>query len=177
MKVDLFSHGVALEENHDVDGALEVYKRLLAEDPKHASAHINIGTLYYQRHELTMAEHHYRAALDADPNYALAHFDLANVLDETYRCHDAIMEYEIALRLAPTYADAHYNLALAYERMREPRKALPHWRAYIKLDMSSPWATHARNQIKRILAADGLKLVVNNGPRRGMGTAKLFLVT
>jgi len=89
----------------------------------------------------------------------LAYFDLGNVLDETGRVQEAILTYKIALQLAPTYADAHYNLALAFEKLKQPRKALPHWRSYIKLDTSSPWAIHARNQIQRILQSEGLKVV------------------
>ncbi len=81
------------------------------------------------------------------------------MLDETGRVEEAIKSYRAALALAPTYADAHYNLALAYEKSREPRKALTHWRAYVRLDTSGPWATHARNQIQKILAAEGLKVV------------------
>ncbi len=45
------------------------------------------------------------------------------------------------------------------KKIREPRKALKHWQAYVKLDTSGPWSVHARSQIKRILQADGLKLV------------------
>ena len=74
--------------------------------------------------------------IEADPRYALAYFDLGNVLDETGRVQEAIQTYKTALQLAPTYADAHYNLALAYEKIREPRKALKHWQAYVKLDTS-----------------------------------------
>ena len=81
------------------------------------------------------------------------------MLDETGRVQEAIQTYKTALQLAPTYADAHYNLALAYEKTREPRKALKHWQAYVKLDTTGPWSVHARSQIKRILQADGLKLV------------------
>ncbi len=106
-----------------------------------------------------MSEKHYRAAIAIDPRYALAYFDLGNVLDETGRVAEAIQAYNTALQLAPTYGDAHYNVALAYEKVREPRKALKHWRAYVKLDTSGPWSVHARNQIQRILQADGLKLV------------------
>jgi len=72
---------------------------------------------------------------------------------------EAIQAYRTALQLAPTYADAHYNLALAYEKIRQPRKALQHWQAYVKLDSTGPWSIHARNQIQRILQADSLKLV------------------
>jgi tetratricopeptide (TPR) repeat protein len=102
---------------------------------------------------------HYRRAIEIDPRYALAYFDLGNVLDETGRVAEAIQTYHAALQLAPTYADAHYNLALAYEKIKEPRKALRHWRAYVKLDTAGPWAVHARNQIQRILQTDGLRLV------------------
>jgi tetratricopeptide (TPR) repeat protein len=157
---ELFAHGIALEENPNTQTqAIAVYQRVLEMDPEHAAANINLGTLYYNRQDYVLAEKHYRIAISIDARYALAYFDLGNVLDETGRVSEAIQAYDTALRLAPTYGDAHYNLALAYEKMKEPRKALKHWRAYVKLDHSGPWAVHARNQIKRILQADGLKLV------------------
>ncbi len=157
---ELFSRGVALEEDpRSHVQAIAVYERVLELDPKHAAAHINLGTLHYNRQDYRAAEEHYRAALKIDPRYALAHFDLGNVLDETGRVGEAIQTYHTAIQLAPTYADAHYNLALAYEKIKEPRKALKHWQAYIKLDATGPWATHARTQIRRILKTDPLKLV------------------
>ena len=156
----LFAQGIALEEDPNTQAqAITAYQRVLALDPEHAAAHINLGTLHYNRQDYALSEKHYRAAIEIDPRYALAHFDLGNVLDETGRVTEAIQAYNTALQLAPTYGDAHYNVALAYEKVREPRKALKHWRAYVKLDTSGPWSVHARNQIQRILQADGLKLV------------------
>jgi tetratricopeptide (TPR) repeat protein len=155
-----FARGISLEEDPGTQTeAIAAYHKVLEIDPQHAAAHINLGTLYYNRQDFSLAERHYRQAIETDPRYALAYFDLGNVLDETGRVQEAIQTYKTALTLAPTYADAHYNLALAYEKLREPRKALKHWQAYIKLDTSGPWSTHARGQIKRILQADGLKLV------------------
>jgi tetratricopeptide (TPR) repeat protein len=155
-----FARGIALEENPATQTeALAAYQKVLEYQPAHAAAHINLGTLYYNRQDFALAEKHYRAALQADPRYALAYFDLGNVLDETGRVQEAIQTYKTAVQIAPTYADAHYNLALAYEKTREPRKALKHWQAYIKLDTTGPWSVHARNQIQRILQADTLKLV------------------
>jgi tetratricopeptide (TPR) repeat protein len=157
---ELFARGIALEEdpNHQTQ-AIEMYQQVLELDPDHAAAHINLGTLHYNRQEYALAEKHYRHAIEVDPRYALAYFDLGNVLDETGRVAEAIQTYGTALQLAPTYADAHYNLALAYEKIKEPRNALKHWRAYVKLDTMGPWSVHARNQIQRILQADGLKLI------------------
>jgi len=161
---ELFAQGIALEEDPGTHShAIAIYQRVLELDPDHAAANINLGTLYYNRQEYVQAERHYRKAIAIDPRYALAYFDLGNVLDETGRVMDAIQAYNTAIQLAPTYGDAHYNIALAYEKIKEPRKALKHWRAYVKLDTSGPWAIHARNQIKRILQSDGLKLVFSRG--------------
>ena len=159
---EVFARGIALEEDPTNQlQAIATYQRVLELDPDHAAANINLGTLHYNRQEYALAEKHYRRAIEIDPRYALAYFDLGNVLDETGRVAEAIQTYTTALQLAPTYADAHYNLALAYEKLKEPRKALKHWRAYVKLDTAGPWSVHARNQIQRILQADGLKLVPN----------------
>jgi tetratricopeptide (TPR) repeat protein len=157
---DLFARGITLEESPATQAeAIATYLKVLEIDPMHAAAHINVGTLYYNRQEYPLAEKHYRSAIQIDPRYALAYFDLGNVLDETGRIEEAINNYKIAIQLAPTYADAHYNIALAYEKMRAPRKALLHWRTYVKLDTTGPWTVHAKHQIQRILQSDSLKLV------------------
>lgn len=159
---ELFASGIKQEENPSTQNeAISIYLKVLEMDPAHAAAHINLGTLYYNRQDYSLAERHYRSAIQIDPRYALAYFDLGNVLDETGRVQEAINTYKTAIQLAPTYADAHYNIALAYEKIREPRKALQHWRTYVKLDTTGPWTVHAKHQIQRILQADMLKLVHN----------------
>lgn len=155
-----FARAIAYEEDPASQReAIEAYTKTLELDPSHAAGHINLGTLYYNRQEYAKAEEHYRRAVEADPRYALAYFDLGNVLDETGRLQEAIQAYKQAIQLAPTYADAHYNLALAYEKLKFPRKALTHWRAYVRLDTSGPWSVHARNQIRKTLSDEGLKVV------------------
>jgi tetratricopeptide (TPR) repeat protein len=90
---------------------------------------------------------------------------LGNVLDETGRLADAVVAYRTAIEIAPTYADAHYNLALAYERLRHPRKALKHWRAYVRLDSVGAWSNYARAQVQKTLEGEKLKIVWRrNGP-------------
>lgn len=157
---ELFARGIALEDEPSTQtDAIAIYQKVLEHEPQHAAAHINLGTIFYNRQDYIKAELHYRAAIEADPRYALAYFDLGNVLDETGRVPEAIKAYSTALVLAPTYGDAHYNLALAYEKMKQPRNALRHWKAYVRLDSSGPWSIHARNQIRRILTSDSLKIV------------------
>jgi tetratricopeptide (TPR) repeat protein len=157
---ELFRKGVALEEDPTTHAeAMECYRQALAQEPSHAAAHINLGTLYYNHQDYAQAEKHYRQATAVDPRYALAYFDLGNVLDETGRLPEAVRAYQQAITLAPTYADAHYNLALGYEKMGQQRKALEHWQAYVRLDARGPWSVHARSQIRKILEGDPLQVV------------------
>ncbi len=175
--MNLFAQGVAAEERGKFDEAAAAYLELLQSEPKNCSAHVNLGTIYYNQGNYAKAEKHYRAAVKADPAYSLALFDLANVLDETDRVAEAIKVYKTALGLAPTYADAHYNLALAYEKIGEYRKAVPHWRTYTKLDVSGPWHKHAAYQLVRAKKREPIQLVrSNDNPRRTKRRAKLRLV-
>jgi tetratricopeptide (TPR) repeat protein len=98
-----FARGIALEEDPNTQpDAISAYHQVLAIEPAHAAAHINLGTLYYNRQDFALAEKHYRQAIEADPRYSLAYFDLGNVLDETGRVQEAISTYKTALQLAPT---------------------------------------------------------------------------
>lgn len=157
---DLFARGVSLEEDPaSQDEAISIYQKVLTLEPRHAASHINLGTIFYHRRDFKSAERHYRAAIEIDPRYALAYFDLGNVLDETSRLNEAIDAYKTAIILAPTYADAHYNVALAYEKLQLPRRALKHWQSYLRLDANGPWSAYARNQVRKILQADHLRVV------------------
>ena len=161
---EMFLRAVRLEEIPGrLDEAKTAYEAILDMQPVHAAAAINLGTIHYNERDFDGAERLYRQATEADPEYALAFFDLGNVLDEQQRLEEAIAAYERALKLVPQYADAHYNLALAYERMKEPRRALRHWTAYVRLDPTGPWASHARSQAKRILAGESLAIVTRHG--------------
>jgi tetratricopeptide (TPR) repeat protein len=161
---EMFLRAVRLEEIPGrLSEAKEVYETILEIQPSHAAAAINLGTIHYNERDFAGAERLYRRASEADPEYALAFFDLGNVLDEQQRLDEAIAAYERALVLVPQYADAHYNLALAYERMKEPRKALRHWTTYIRLDPTGPWASHARSQAKKILGSERLTIVTRHG--------------
>ncbi len=157
---ELFAAAVRLEEKLEtLTEAAEVYESILREQPDHAAAAINLGTIRYGQKEFSAAERLYRRATESDPEYALAFFDLGNVLDEMQQMDDAIVAYRRAIALVPQYADAHYNLALAYERQGERRKALRHWLVYVRLDPVGPWSSHAKGQARKILSGERLTIV------------------
>ena len=51
-----FSRGIALEEDPATQtAALAAYQKVLEFEPNHAAAHINLGTLYYNRQDFSLA--------------------------------------------------------------------------------------------------------------------------
>ena len=161
---DMFLRAVQLEENPaTIPQAMEIYQSILVIRPQHAPALINLGTIHYNLRKYEQAERHYRRATVADPEYALAFFDLGNVLDEMQRLNEATAAYQKAVTLVPQYADAHYNLALAYERQGHRRRALRHWLTYVRLDPVGPWASHAKDQARKILKTEKLSIVNRRG--------------
>jgi tetratricopeptide (TPR) repeat protein len=155
---DNFLAAVQAEEAGDKQRAIALYEEIPASDPAFAAACINLGTLNFHLRQLSRAEELYRRATEVDPHYVLAYFDLGNVLDELERLDEAVAAYKKAISLAPRYGDAHYNLALAYERKGQPRPALRHWQAYVKIDSRGPWADHARGQIAKLLSQETLAI-------------------
>ena len=172
-----FHAAVQAEEAGEKQRAITLYQEILSIDPQYAAACINLGTLFFHLRQFGRAEELYRRATEADPGYVLAYFDLGNVLDELERIGESIAAYLKAVTLSPRYADAHYNLALAYERTGEHRNALRHWRAYVKLDNRGPWADHARGQISKLLAREGLAIASRAdhfvAPRKGRAALEL----
>jgi tetratricopeptide (TPR) repeat protein len=153
-----FFAAVQAEESGDKPRAIALYEEILALDPHHAAAYINLGTMQFHLRQFERAEQLYRRATEVDPTYVLAYFDLGNVLDEQERLEESITAYQKAVALSPRYADAHYNLALAYERCGRHRSALKHWQAYLKIDNAGPWADHARGQIHKLLSQESLAI-------------------
>jgi tetratricopeptide (TPR) repeat protein len=161
---EMFLRAVQMEENPaTVAHAAELYEVILAVEPLHAPALINLGTIHYNNRQYAQAERLYRRATIADPDYALAFFDLGNVLDEMQQLAEATLAYQKAVALVPQYADAHYNLALAYERQGQRRRALRHWLTYVRLDPVGPWANHARDQARKIMKSEKLSIVSRRG--------------
>lgn len=145
-----FLEAIQYEDAGDLPRAVALYREILAAHPDYAPACINMGTIQYHMREFESAEQLYRRATQADPGYALAYFNLGNVLDDLGRADESIAAYVRALDVSPGYADVHYNLALAYQSRGRKPEAFEHWRAYLKVDKTGPWAEIAERQISKL---------------------------
>ena len=132
----LFQQARSLEEQ-DPAAAVDRYTEALAQNPRHADAHVNLGRLLHTRGRLREAEAHYVAALVARPNDGTATFNLAVVLEDLGRADEAIARYTEALRLDSACVDAYFNLSRLYEKKGEKVAALRHLKDYRRLLLSS----------------------------------------
>ncbi len=128
----LYQQAVALEEQNPAE-AVDRYTEALAQNPRHADAHVNLGRLLHTRGRLREAEAHYVASLVVRPDDATATFNLAVVLEDLGRIDEAIARYTEALRLEPTCVDAYFNLSRLYEKKGEKVAALRHLKDYRRL--------------------------------------------
>jgi hypothetical protein len=117
-------------EKDDPAAALEAYQQVLALQPAHYPALVNIGRLWHETGESAKAEAAYRAALAAEPALPLGRFNLAVLLDDTGRTDEAIACYRAVLDSDPGFADAHFNLARLYERQGDKLGAVRHLSRY-----------------------------------------------
>lgn len=120
-------------EGEAPERAKEAYLRVLAIEPGHVEAHLNLGRLLHEEGEVAEAEAHYRTALEADPASARAFYNLGVALEDQGRRSGAVEAYEAALRLDADLAVAHFNLSRLFEALGRQADALAHLAAYKRI--------------------------------------------
>ena len=128
-----FALGEALEST-DRRAAEAAYRRVLALDPGHADAYLNLGALLCEAKRCKEAVALYDEALRRRPGEALLHFNRAVALEDQGRPMEALAAYNASLLLQPDLADAHYNAARLHEQLGDAKNAVRHFSAYRRLE-------------------------------------------
>ena len=145
--LDCFERGCGLDsEPSTLERAIEAYERAIELDPDFADAHCNLGAVSYNLGRRPTARRSFERALELEPWHVEAHFNLGNLLEEDGRHEMALRHYQAALQADPLHADLHVNIALVYEHLNFLRKGRDHWRRYLQLEPSGPWAEVARQR-------------------------------
>lgn len=95
-----------LQNNGDLPGAIDVYRRIIIRDPRYKPAFMNLGVLYSEQDSLDKSLEHFTAATKLEPTDATAHYYRALVLDALNRPQQAIEAVQTALRLESDYEEA-----------------------------------------------------------------------
>ncbi len=129
---DLFERALALEDE-DPEAARAAYERVLAADPDHADAWVNLGRLAHEADDATTAARCYHEALQRDETDPVTHYNLALASEDLERTTQAVAHYRRALALNPRFADAHYNLGQLLGRLGDRAEGLRHMVRYRQL--------------------------------------------
>ncbi len=124
---ELFQAALESEQIGAVTDAESAYREVLAVEPRHIAARINLGRLRHVARALDDAERLYREALDLEPEHPIARFNLGVVLEDRGATAQAIEQYREAARLDPKVADVHYNLARLYQQVGDQQAAIRHF--------------------------------------------------
>jgi tetratricopeptide (TPR) repeat protein len=127
--------------------AIDAYQRVLAVNPSHIDALINLGMLSYDDGNVEKATECFQRAAELNKDNAIAQFNLGSVLEELGELESARQHLRLAVRLDPRYADAHYNLAFVCDKLGAGAEAREHWQRYVELDPGSPWCDYARRRL------------------------------
>jgi len=127
--------------------AIDAYQRVLAVNPSHIDALINLGMLSYDDGNVEKATECFQRAAELNKDNAIAQFNLGSVLEELGELEIARQHLRLAVRLDPRYADAHYNLAFVCDKLGAGAEAREHWQRYVELDPGSPWCDYARRRL------------------------------
>lgn len=136
----------------DLAGAEADFRAAIAEDPRDARAHLDLGLVLELGEDLAGAEQAYRETLQLDADFPEALNNLGLLLRDSERAEEAVTLLRRAVELRPSYAEATLNLGLALEDLGDNAGALDAYRSAARL---SPDDAYPRVSLGLLLAETG----------------------
>jgi len=134
--INSFEEALTLDEQGDLNGAREAYKRAIQVSDRVADAYCNLGILESQNNTIKAIDCFTRS-LKSSPRHFQSHYNLANLYSEEKNYALARLHYEIAIEIAPDFPNAYYNLGLVLALMKiysEAIRVLTKYKSLAPLD-------------------------------------------
>ena len=108
----------------DIDAAIAILKKVVAEDPANDAAWYYLGQCAVLKNDMEMAEQCYRMASETDPSNFWYRYRLAKLYSLTSRPELTISMYEKLLEDFPKKSDLYLDMVELYSAQRDFDKAL-----------------------------------------------------
>jgi arylsulfatase A-like enzyme/Tfp pilus assembly protein PilF len=144
--------GLALFNQGDDSGALDVFKRALAEDSGIPILYDHIGWSYIRLNQYDRAEQVYRQAIEQGFDSADLRANLGLIYYRWGEFAKAEQQLRTALELEESSISARYRLADVYRATKSYSKAVEHYRRVLEIDPGYVWAL---NGLGMALAMEG----------------------
>ena len=111
---DYLNKGKRLQDDGQLQEALQQYRLALQANPRMLQAHVNLITVYGALGDLEEARKHYQTAIEIDPNKPWAYYNYGMVLINQKQFKEAEKAFRHSLEMDPS-VDAHVNLGQTLE--------------------------------------------------------------
>jgi protein O-GlcNAc transferase len=143
--------GISLEDNGDLEAAIDSYKQAIKIKPDYAEAYNNMGIALKKKGDLKAAIDSYKHAIKIKPNYAGAYNNMGIALQDKGNLEAAIESYKQAIKIKPDYADAYYNMGISLAEQGDLKAAIDSYKHAIKIkpdyDMACTLKLHQQAHI------------------------------
>ncbi len=158
---EFYERGVELEDNGELEAALEHYEKAIAEDPAFGDAYVEMAYIQLRLGDERRAVENLRKAIRV-AGHPLAYYNLGWIYEGRDRPERAEMLYRKALTVNPEMADAHLGLGAILLNRGRVDEALTHVDRAAQLDADQRYVGYLREsavprykEFSRKLAAGG----------------------
>lgn len=99
-----------LTATNDLEGAVELYRKIITVDPQYEEAYFNSGLLYMDMDSISKAEQQFDLTVKTSPTHIRAYYFRGLSRELQGKTAEAVSDYEQALRMAPDYEQAQVRL-------------------------------------------------------------------
>lgn len=135
---ELFARAVQSHRDGHLEDAEQLYRQVLAGDPRHADSLHRLGVIAYQKGRYREAETCLRKAIAQNPQASVYHSHLSLALDAQGKLDEALACCRSAIERDPNLADVHNNLGVLLMRLQRPSEAVASYRNAIALAAGLP---------------------------------------
>jgi predicted TPR repeat methyltransferase len=151
---DALACALRLQKEGRVEGAAQLYGRILEKVPNHVDALHFLGVAMFQLGNGEAAVDLIRRAVTLEPDFAGAHNNLGNVLKHLHRSTEAAQAYRRVIELDPQNADAYNNLGALLRAEGKAAEAEGVLRQALELDPQHTDALHNLGNVYVALKRD-----------------------
>jgi Flp pilus assembly protein TadD len=129
----LVQEGKRLLENGDLDTALELFEKVVAQYPERPEGYNNLGALFTSLGRFAKAEDCFGQILSILPDNCNVHYNRGIVRIRLQKFDDAIADFNVALAVQPDDADCWNNLGVATFLKQDFSDARTHFQKALEL--------------------------------------------
>ncbi len=134
----IFSQAVVHHQAGRLQQAADLYRQILAEQPRHADTLHLLGLIAYKTGRLDEAADLIADAIKQDSTKASYCFNLGVVLQKQGQLDEAVDAYRRAVKLNPSYLEARSNLGNVFLEQGQLDQAVEAYRQALRLNPNSP---------------------------------------